>query len=347
MSGANMFVIYTSSDGKNVTLSPRLGTGHVTPKYSSATQILLLEGSGVQNGMMVANIKCSNCDSWSGGTMDFTGSGGSWIWAAKSGSALNSNDQSAGINQHSSMGSFKFDFAQAKGGSSVNPFANGAAVASSSSGAGSSAVTSAATRCQRTGTTGAAAVASAPDGPRFGGGGVPSEYASYWTGSHPTARPTGNPFSKRDDHDDDDACDDDSSLNNSGATNGAAGAFEEGRYDPQRTQRMLVAHGVMASLAFVILFPAGAISIRVLSFPGLIWFHAGLQAMSYLIYIAAFGIGVYMATTWRMVSSHSSGVPESMLTYSTAEQCSPNPRHPSLRPSLLPALPRHPAPPSV
>lgn len=57
MSGANIFVVYTSGNG-NVTLSPRLGTGHVMPQFNSNAQVTLLEGSGVSNGKMVANVRC-------------------------------------------------------------------------------------------------------------------------------------------------------------------------------------------------------------------------------------------------------------------------------------------------
>lgn len=59
---------------------------------------------------------------------------------------------------------------------------------------------------------------------------------------------------------------------------------------------MLIAHGVLASLAFVILFPAGSIAIRLASFPGVVWLHAAFQVFAYIVYIAAFGLGVYLAT---------------------------------------------------
>lgn len=58
MSGSNIFVIYTSSDGKNVTLSPRTASGYSQPDFNSDAQVTLLEGSGVSNGMMTANVKC-------------------------------------------------------------------------------------------------------------------------------------------------------------------------------------------------------------------------------------------------------------------------------------------------
>lgn len=51
----------------------------------------------------------------------------------------------------------------------------------------------------------------------------------------------------------------------------------------------------MASLAFVLLFPIGGILIRLGSFRGLWLVHGLFQLLAYLIYIAAFGIGIYLA----------------------------------------------------
>jgi Cytochrome domain of cellobiose dehydrogenase len=60
MSGSNIFVIYSSASGNNVTLSPRLGTGHVEPGYNGNAKVTLLEGSGISGDQMIANVKC-NC----------------------------------------------------------------------------------------------------------------------------------------------------------------------------------------------------------------------------------------------------------------------------------------------
>lgn len=57
MSGSNMFVVYTAGNG-NVTLSPRLGQGHREPNLNSDAQVTLLEGSGVSDGKMIANVRC-------------------------------------------------------------------------------------------------------------------------------------------------------------------------------------------------------------------------------------------------------------------------------------------------
>lgn len=67
---------------------------------------------------------------------------------------------------------------------------------------------------------------------------------------------------------------------------------------------MLIAHGVLASLAFVILFPAGAIAIRLASFPGVVWVHGAFQVFAFLVYVAAFGLGVYLATEMNMLEHH-------------------------------------------
>lgn len=58
MSGAQIFVLYTDPTGNNVTLSPRLGTGHVPPQYNPQAEVTLLEGTGIVGNTMVANVKC-------------------------------------------------------------------------------------------------------------------------------------------------------------------------------------------------------------------------------------------------------------------------------------------------
>lgn len=107
MAGSNIFVVYTSADGQNVTVSPRLGVGHVEPEHNSEAQITILGGSGVENGMMTANVKCNSCNTWSGGSMDFSSSSASWIHAYKTGEALNTDDVSADISRHDDASSVR------------------------------------------------------------------------------------------------------------------------------------------------------------------------------------------------------------------------------------------------
>jgi hypothetical protein len=43
-----------------VTLSPRTASGYSQPSYDGAAQVTLLEGSGVSNGVMTANVRCKS-----------------------------------------------------------------------------------------------------------------------------------------------------------------------------------------------------------------------------------------------------------------------------------------------
>ncbi|KAF3006807.1 hypothetical protein E8E13_010450 [Curvularia kusanoi] len=315
MSGSNMFVVYTSAGGNNVTLSPRSASGYNMPTLNSNTQVELLEGSGVSNGIMTANVKCSNCNSWSGGTADFTASSGNWVYAYLSGSALNTNDQSASIRQHNQHDSFSWQYTNAKGGSSVNPFVNAAPAASgtgsSNTGSGGSAVTSCIPRgaAQATGGSISGTATAASPTQTSGGDDNDSDDDSRTRGERPTASPTAWPTGRGgDDHGGHGPpakrqnlpyCDEVGDGNGGFTSIGSGG----GGFTSER-RTMLIAHGVLASLAFVILFPAGAIAIRLASFPGVVWLHAAFQVFAYLVYIAAFGLGVYIASEMEMLDHH-------------------------------------------
>ncbi|KAI7119831.1 hypothetical protein KC324_g18555, partial [Hortaea werneckii] len=72
---------------------------------------------------------------------------------------------------------------------------------------------------------------------------------------------------------------------------------------PEQRERMVTAHGALAALAFVGLFPIGGILIRLASFTGLVWVHAALQLVAYAIYIAGFSLGVWLASNMRLLSN--------------------------------------------
>lgn len=137
MAGAQIFVMYLSGDGTNVTVSPRLGVGHVEPEYNQAAQITLLEGSGVANGSVTANVKCSSCGTWDGGSMEFGhDSSGIWIYATKKGTPIRSDELNAEISYHDDHGGFNWQLADATGGNHVNPFLSEAAVSALTSSVG-------------------------------------------------------------------------------------------------------------------------------------------------------------------------------------------------------------------
>lgn len=70
----------------------------------------------------------------------------------------------------------------------------------------------------------------------------------------------------------------------SGSTSGSS--------DSDRRNILLV-HAVLASLAFLIFFPIGAILIRLGNFKNLLYVHIGTQIFSWLLFITAFGLGLY------------------------------------------------------
>lgn len=57
---------------------------------------------------------------------------------------------------------------------------------------------------------------------------------------------------------------------------------------------VLIAHGVLAALSFVLFFPIGAILIRLSSFRGAWLLHGIIQIFAYITYTAAVGLGVWM-----------------------------------------------------
>lgn len=313
MSGANMFIMYQSADGNNVTISPRSGSGHNEPSVDSSADITMLEGSGVEGDTMTANFRCGSC---SGSTMDFSGSSASWIHASASGSPIQSDSLDETISQHSrDYGSFDWDFSDGKGGSEVNPLlaASGPSNSGSGSSSGSSDSTatsgSAAATCTQAPSQTLASVTGTSGCPTA----WPTEYSTAWPTARPTwaadcnpegsgpggrgpgSWPTDAPWRNNNEKRQLPECEEGesptggSSSSNQLSQNGRSGAFGAQR------QTMIMAHGVMASLAFVGLFPIGGILIRAASFTGLVWVHAVLQVLAFLIYIAAFGIGIYVA----------------------------------------------------
>ncbi|KAF2785661.1 iron reductase domain protein [Melanomma pulvis-pyrius CBS 109.77] len=208
MSNANMFVMYSSADGKNVTLSPRTASGHIMPTYNKVADVSLLEGSGISNGRMTANVRCGNCDRWGTGAMSLQGGNSNWLYAHSQGSPINSDDTSASISQHDRKGSFQWNLSQATGGSGGNPFTN----------------------------------------------------ASYTT-----------------------------------TTIGADRLNSWERLTTQTQKRYVQAHGALASIAFIAVLPTGAILVRLASFNGLLWTHGCLQIFGYAVFIAAAGLGIFIA----------------------------------------------------
>jgi hypothetical protein len=208
MSNANMFLMYSSADGQNVTLSPRTTSGHVMPTHNNAADISLLEGSGISNGRMIANVRCGNCNKWNTGSMSLQDSTSDWLYAHLQGAAIDSDDVNAHISQHDREGTFQWDLSKATGGSDSNPFTGAATTTSSNT----------------------------------------TSRQTSWT-----------------------------------------------RLTSEVQDRFIQAHGTLASIAFVAIFPIGAILVRLANIRHLAWTHGSLQIFGCVIFIAAAGLGVFIA----------------------------------------------------
>jgi hypothetical protein len=289
MTGANYFIMYTDSSGKNVTISPRAASGMVMPTYNSATQFALLAGSGVSNGVMTANVKCSNCQSWSGGKMDFSSSSTSWVYAALQGSPLNSDSQTAPISIHSDTQALTFD-SSAQGGNDVNPFFNVADTV---------VVTSA---CSATGTTSSVSITNISA--------IHTTISTSTTKSlnQPLATvsqtavflsATGTSFAREKRSSIDYTAE---YLVKRATSPGCSSAIvpdpATSNTQEEKMMTILAIHSFVATAVFCLAFPIGGIMIRLMSFRGLLWLHGIWQSVSYLFFIIASGLGIYMANAY-------------------------------------------------
>lgn len=123
MEGANIFVVYPDTSGVNITVSPRLGKVDIQPLYNPDAKITVMEGSGIKDGVMTANVRCNSCLHWEGGSLDPTDQASPWIWAVKYGDPLKSDRLSATIMEHDNEGTQMVDLLKATGNNTANPFA--------------------------------------------------------------------------------------------------------------------------------------------------------------------------------------------------------------------------------
>jgi len=114
MKNALVIMAYAASTG-NITISPRLATGHSEPSHYSNATIEWLPGSGFFNGSMTANGKCSGCRSWPGGSLQVNSTSANMIFAAGPSGSINSDSLSANIKAHATYGVFSMNMQQAAG----------------------------------------------------------------------------------------------------------------------------------------------------------------------------------------------------------------------------------------
>ncbi|KPI41181.1 uncharacterized protein AB675_7981 [Cyphellophora attinorum] len=262
MRGSSMLVVYADGNN-NVTVSPRTGTGHVEPNVDSSARITVLDGSRVNSdGSLVANIRCDSCI---GSSLSATATDSTWIWAYAGGSALDSTDTSANIQQHSSQGGFNLDLTKGTGGSSSNPFVAAAVTEPSAS-----------------------ASASAP-----GESGSPSASASASGGSSPTPSAT-NP----------DAIAPVASQGADSGANTGASNNGSSRSSSDPTLSLRKSHGILMSITFVVLFPLAALTMYLPFARRVLFVHAPLQVIGIILMIAGLATGVLLGNKTELDEYH-------------------------------------------
>ncbi|KIY00819.1 uncharacterized protein Z520_03485 [Fonsecaea multimorphosa CBS 102226] len=269
MAGANMMVVY-AADSNNVTVSPRLGTGHVQPKFNSDASISVLEGSGIaSDGSLVANIRCDSCLSWSGGSMSPTDSSSSWIFAFKTGDALDSTDTSATITQHDTEGTFSLDLTQGTGGSSSNPFVAASSGSSSSSSSSSSAASSSAAS-----SSAASSATPSASGSQTTSASPATTTESGTATASTVVTPTGGVSNP---------------IVSSNPSSSSGTVVSDDSDDNIRT-----AHAVIMPLVFVVMFPLAALTLYLPYSNKVRHIHAPLQVLSLILMIVGLGLGVQL-----------------------------------------------------
>ncbi len=62
----------------------------------------------------------------------------------------------------------------------------------------------------------------------------------------------------------------------------------------QTATRYRTIHGILAALAFVVLFPVGSIFMRLIPGRAAVWFHALTQMIAFILFIAAVALGIQL-----------------------------------------------------
>ncbi|KAH0548563.1 hypothetical protein GP486_007893 [Trichoglossum hirsutum] len=119
MAGSLIFVVYAAQDNGNVTLSPRIGTGHVEPSFDEDIDVDLLDGSGIFNYTYVVKAVCHNCRRWNSGALNVNTTKQPWIYAVGPGRPFSSNSKTASIGLHDAYGEFTMNMIQATGAGGV------------------------------------------------------------------------------------------------------------------------------------------------------------------------------------------------------------------------------------
>jgi hypothetical protein len=69
----------------------------------------------------------------------------------------------------------------------------------------------------------------------------------------------------------------------------------------KRLHNILLAHGLLLGITACVIFPFGAMLVKVCRFRGGVWVHAVWQIFGLMAAIAGYGTGVYLSNRWHKV----------------------------------------------
>ncbi|KAL9601673.1 MAG: hypothetical protein Q9219_002393 [cf. Caloplaca sp. 3 TL-2023] len=123
MRDAFMLIVYTDKGGKNLTVSPRVGTTHAEPSYyDNKTMSIEIKDAAIRNKRYVVSAICHNCREWDSGAIDFNSTTQPMIYAVGSDELnLNSNAKNAGLRRHDFWGKYNIDLVAARGDINLFP----------------------------------------------------------------------------------------------------------------------------------------------------------------------------------------------------------------------------------
>jgi hypothetical protein len=115
MENSLMFVMYPSENGRNVTVSPRIGNKNAEPTFASNIELDVRTGTTVNHSMLILRVVCYNCRQF----FDVKATNQPMMYAFGHGNRLRSNSRSADLKRHVRYGHFEMDMVAATGASGV------------------------------------------------------------------------------------------------------------------------------------------------------------------------------------------------------------------------------------
>ncbi|KAF2438375.1 iron reductase domain protein [Karstenula rhodostoma CBS 690.94] len=124
MENSLMLVMYANAKGDNITISPRLSTGHSEPSFAPSINLDILNGTGIHDDMYVLRAVCHSCRVWPNAFLDTTSPAAPMLFAFGPGTATLSDDPAAPLRRHVRFGTFTMDMRAALTADAGVPEAN-------------------------------------------------------------------------------------------------------------------------------------------------------------------------------------------------------------------------------